>query len=343
MKHHLNGSARRGGIAVLFPGQGSQYPRMGADLACSHPPVAAAFEAMAAALATAGGGSLARALCDPAGSLDRGEFAQPAIGALSVGLYHLLVEAGLQPDFVAGHSFGELTALWAAGVFDEATYRHLVVERARAMTEPVEPGGMIAVKAEPEAVAALVDHLPGMRVANVNSPRQVVLAGPRARIEQVRLFFEDRGYPAVPLNVSAAFHTPMVRPAAERFGHALAAAPFLSPRLPVYSNVTAAPYPFAIPAVRALLARHMMSPVQFVQLIENLYRAGARIFVECGPRAVLTNLVGEILGERSHLVVALNSSARRSGGLQLRDAWERLRSTGLPLANPPAGFPEGDP
>jgi polyketide-type polyunsaturated fatty acid synthase PfaA len=332
-----------GRVVALFPGQGSQYVEMGRELALNFPPLR---ELLGRADAHGGDVPLSEVLFPPpaftpaeeaaqAERLQRTEYAQPAIGALSAGMYGLLRDAGFRPAMVAGHSFGELTALWAAGVIADDDFLALAHARGRAMAPPADPsfdaGAMLAVSADPAAVEALAAQLPGITAANLNARDQVVLAGPTASIARLRELLEAAGHSATPLPVSAAFHTPLVGHAHGPFSRAIHARPFSSPRLPVYANATARPYPADPRAVQAILADQLLQPVRFLDQIEQIYAAGGAIFVEVGPRSVLTNLVRRILGDRPHIAVALNPGRQQCSDRQLREAAVQLRVAGVPM------------
>ena len=136
-----------------------------------------------------------------------------------------------------------------------------------------------------------------------------------------------------PLPVSAAFHTPLVGHASAPFAEAVQTATFQKARIPVYSNTTGQPYPDDVAAAQEILSNHILHPVIFKTQIEHIYEAGGRVFVEIGPRRIVTNLVSEILKGKPHVAVALNSSRRKSSDRQLRDAVVRLRVAGLPLGD----------
>jgi acyl carrier protein len=187
------------------------------------------------------------------------------------------------------------------------------------------------VRADEATVRAALADLPEVRVANANAPSQVVVAGPKVAIEDALALLEARGLTATPLAVAAAFHTPLVGHAREAFAAELAATPIAAPRAVVYANATGEPYPAEPDAIRARLSSQLLEPVRFQDEIERIYADGGRLFVEIGPRDVLTNLVGEILGDRPHVAIALNPSRRRDSDRQLREALARLRVAGLPI------------
>ncbi|MEO0755755.1 MAG: beta-ketoacyl synthase N-terminal-like domain-containing protein [Cyanobacteria bacterium J06648_16] len=333
-------------VVALFSGQGSQYVDMGQLLAANFPEMRQAFGQMDDVLLAEGlqpVSDVVYALPTFSESeqraqtqrLNQTEWAQPAIGAFSMGLYRILSKAGLTPNFVAGHSFGELAALWAAGVLDDADYCRLVKKRGQAMAVPADAnydaGTMLAVKGDGQRIQALVSGLEGVVIANFNSDQQLVLAGGKASIEQASVQLNAQGFSPIPLSVSAAFHTERVSYAQAPFSQAVQQVTFKPAQIPVYSNVTANPYPSDAAAMQTLLQQHMISQVKFKQAIENIYAAGGRCFIEFGPRQVLTKLVKDILSDRPHLAIALNASRHEESDRQLRKAAMQLRVAGLPL------------
>jgi polyketide-type polyunsaturated fatty acid synthase PfaA len=336
----LETSAR---VAAIFPGQGSQYVGMGRTLALSFPPVRR-WLARTDDLSREYGERLSDAVHPPhsfdeAGRVEQEERlratqrAQPAIGALSAAIFELLRSAGFKPDFVAGHSFGELTALWAAGSLDDSTFLELAMARGRAMAvEPgVDAGTMLAVRGDAATVAQAVADVAHIVVANVNAPDQVVLAGPTRAVEVARRALADRKIVSIPLPVAAAFHTPMVAHAQAPFAKAVAAAEIVVPRIPVFANSNGKPYPADAEGIGAQLADQLMQPVQWTAQVEHLYEAGARLFVEIGPRGVLTGLVDRILAERPHVAIAVDCGQGSSSAQELRAAVVRLRVLGMRL------------
>jgi acyl transferase domain-containing protein/NADP-dependent 3-hydroxy acid dehydrogenase YdfG len=318
-----------GSLAMLFPGQGSQYPNMLRELACLFPRMQAALD-LANQACGAQGARLSDRIYPPTSFSEatRREqerflrdtgFAQPAIGAVSLGLLRILEEFGVHPDLTGGHSFGELTAVCAAGRIDDRALAFLSQRRGTLMASCAEdaPGGaMLAVFAPAADVAAML-RVRGVDVvvANINAPWQCVVSGPSAEIERSKRWFDDRGFATGHIPVSAAFHSRAVAGAAAPLREALDSIELVASKIPVFANTTAAPYPDDARAARELLAGQLARPVEFVAQIEAMYRAGARTFLEVGPDAKLTRLVHAILEGRDHHTLATDASRGASGNL----------------------------
>lgn len=340
--------AAQGKVVALFPGQGSQYLNMGRTLTMNFPQLREIYATLDRLFVAEGMRPVSQVVF-PVPAFDAEEqssqeqalletkYSQATTSALSAGHYKLLCEAGFKADFVVGHSFGELTALWAAGVFDEETYYFLVKERGKAMAACVESegerGSMLAVGGDWEQIQQEIKDWPQVIAANWNSGNQVVLAGASHGIFQVQKRLEERGYRLKLLPVAAAFHTPLVRLAQERFAQAVQTVTFHKPKVPIFSNATATIYPTQPQAIRKILEDNILQPVLFKKEIENVYSHGGSIFVEFGPKGVLTNLVRDILAGKPHVAIALNPSAKRDSDRQLREAVLQLRVAGLPVGD----------
>ncbi len=346
--YRASGMELGGKVVALFSGQGSQYLEMGRELVMNFPMMQRLHGYMDSLLLKDNLQPLSEIVFPhpvfeeaeknvQIAALQRTEYAQPAIGVLSAGMYTILQQAGFRSDFVAGHSFGEITALWAAGVLTTEDYLFLVKARGQAMAAPEDPdhdaGSMLAVKEDISKVEAVIRHFPQVAIANQNSPNQYVLAGPTAEIAKVRQALQDKGYTAVLLPVSAAFHTPLIAFAQKSFAIATKSVKFENPKIPVYSNVTGKQYPKEPQAIQKILETHLSNSVLFKQEIESIYAAGGTCFVEFGPRRILTNLVKEILGDRPHLTVSLNPSTQKNSDRSLREAVVQLRVIGMALSN----------
>ncbi|MET8849286.1 SDR family NAD(P)-dependent oxidoreductase [Amycolatopsis sp. NPDC004625] len=290
-----------GKVAFLFPGQGSQRPGMLADLFVHFPELAEVLRLAPDVAATAfpAKAFTAEALDAQEAALTDTRVAQPALGLVEIAVAELLAQLDVRPDFLAGHSYGELVALSVAGAFDTETLLRLSRARAQAIAEVAKPGAMAAVKANRDALTATLIG-PDVVVANHNAPEQVVLSGPVAAVERAVRRLGETGISARRIPVACAFHSPLVAPAADLFAADLARERIDPPHRPVWANRTAEPYT----DVKTELAAQIGAPVRFLDQIEAMYAAGARTFVEAGPGRVLSRLVEEILGDRPHTVVA---------------------------------------
>ncbi|UKO96529.1 type I polyketide synthase [Nostoc sp. UHCC 0870] len=346
--YRASGMELGGKVVSLFSGQGSQYLEMGRELVMNFPTLRRLFGYMDGLLLKDNLHSLSEIVFPhpvfdeseknaQVAALQRTEYAQPAIGAFSAGLYSILKQAGFKSDFVAGHSFGEITALWAAGVLSDQDYMYLVKSRGQAMAAPKDPdhdaGTMLAVKEDISKVEAILKNYPRVTIANYNSPTQFVLAGPTTEIAKVRQALQEQGCAAVPLPVSAAFHTSLIAFAQKSFAIATKAVKFNEPKIPVFTNVTGKQYPKDPQAIQKILETHLANSVLFKQEIENIYAAGGSCFVEFGPKRILTNLVKDILGDRPHITVSLNPSTQKNSDRSLREAVVQMRVMGMQLKN----------
>ncbi len=311
----------------LFPGQGSQYVGMGRDLTCIFPDVLQLLERANTAL-----GPRRRltdyiypvppqnmqAHQDQERSLRCTDIAQPAIGAISLAMSRVLESFGVTPAVTCGHSFGELTALCAAGWIDETTFLDLAVSRGSAMAEAGKKdgcGSMLAVKAPLKSLSEFADNTPDLVLANRNSPEQGVLAGTEEAIDHARKQMNDKGFQCVQLPVSAAFHSPLVKGAVQPFQKALGNCAITPTDIPVFANNTADSYPRDMATVRSILGNQILEPVLFMAEIEHLYDQDARTFVEVGPKSVLTGLVHSILKGRNHQVLSMDTSNGKAFGI----------------------------
>jgi [acyl-carrier-protein] S-malonyltransferase len=282
--------------AFIFPGQGSQAPGMGRELAEKYRAARAVFEEADEAV----GFALSR-LCfeGPAEELQLTENTQPAILATSVAALRAAEAEGLpRPDFVAGHSLGEYSALVAAGALSLGDAMSVVRKRGRYMQEavPVGAGAMAAVLgADIETVEAVCREAARegeiCSPANLNSPGQIVIAGSAAAVERALPILKERGAKrAIPLKVSAPFHCALMLPAQERLAADLDQIEFKDLSVPLVTNVDAAVIRTGAEA-RAALVRQVSSPVRWRESVELLSREGVGLFVEVGPGKVLSGLV----------------------------------------------------
>ncbi|MDX3745011.1 SDR family NAD(P)-dependent oxidoreductase [Streptomyces sp. AK08-02] len=316
---YRTGTPTPGRTAFLFSGQGSQYTGMGADLAIHFPAAREAWDRAAGHELDAELPLHRVVFPVPAFTeesraaqqdlLTRTEWAQPALAVQSTALLAVLRAAGVEPDCVAGHSFGELVALHAAGVLDERVLLRLARRRGELMRDAAtEPGAMLAVMGVlREDVATLTDGFEdAVWAANENAPGQVVLSGRADAVNRLEDRLRERGVTVRRLRASGAFHTPLMAGAVEPFTEFLDDLDLRAPKFDVYGNADARPYPEDPALIRERIAGHLLSPVRFVAGVEAMYESGVRTFVEVGAGSTLTGLTGEILGGREHLALSLD-------------------------------------
>ncbi|WP_345881048.1 SDR family NAD(P)-dependent oxidoreductase [Shewanella algae] len=351
--------------AALFAGQGSQYLQMGSGLTQLYPELRAEFAAADREFSRQGiadkygmGPLSARvfpiAKFTPQASkedelvLANTRFAQSAIGALGMGQFTLLCQAGFQADMLAGHSFGELSALRAAGALSRESYYALAFARGDAMAsvpEDKDPGAMSAVilpsAAERNTLEQLLQTEPEVQIANINSPVQLVIAGASEAVARLNLKLNEAGLRAIALPVSGAFHTPLVAHAQQPFAEAIARQGLSDAKTPLYVNATGDKLAQDAESLRANLEQHMLKQVRFSEQIESMYRDGARIFVEFGPKNTLAKLAQATLGDRAAecLFLSLDSPScidSLAADTELKQAIISLALAGLPLTDPDA-------
>ncbi|MDD2899667.1 MAG: beta-ketoacyl synthase N-terminal-like domain-containing protein, partial [Desulfuromonadaceae bacterium] len=317
-----------GKLGMLFPGQGAQYTGMLRDLACCFPGMLASLDAADSGFGTPDGSRLSDLIYPPTAfspeareeqeaALRATDVAQPAIGAVSLGALRILESFGVSPDAAAGHSYGELTALCAAGRLDEDSFHALSRLRGQLMAAgDGDRGTMLAVSAPlADVQQLLIDEKLDLVIANRNAPNQAVLSGSSAEIHRAANACVSRSLSCKQLTVAAAFHSSLVADAAIPLLAALADIPLAAGVIPVYANSTASCYPSDETAAKKLLAGQLAHPVEFVAEIEAMYASGIRTFIEIGPGARLCGLVSAILSGRPHTVTALDSSGGTRSGI----------------------------
>ncbi len=285
--------------AVLFAGQGAQSVGMGKDIAAVSPPAAAVFERANEVVAWD-----LRTLCfeGPAERLEQTDVQQPAVFTASVAIWRALNDGkdlGEAPAAMAGLSLGEYTALHAAGSVSFEDALRLVQRRGEVMQSAsrVVPGGMVtALGLEPEQVEAICREASAEGVvgpANFNCPGQIVISGVKSACERAAKLIDQAGGRAVPLKVAGAFHSPLMKPAADGLAEMLARTPFKTPGVPVVANVNCQDHRDG-GTIRQWLTGQLTQPVRWQASIERLIREGVQRFVEIGPGRVLTGLLKKI-------------------------------------------------
>ncbi len=318
-------------VAFLYTGQGSQYVNMLAELRRREPIVARCFEEADAKMTPLlGGKSLSSfifvdgddpaALAEAEEALRQTAITQPAVLAADRALTMLLDAYGIRPDMVMGHSLGEYGALVAAGALPFPDALEAVSARGREMTRVsvADTGKMAAVFASMDEIERILKTIDGyVVVANVNSNSQAVVGGASEAVEKAIVAFQKAGYDARRIPVSHAFHTSIVSPASGPLREVLERLDLRSPKIPIAANISGQFYPMGngvVPEMLDILAKQVASPVQFVQGLRTLYDAGARVFVETGPKKALFGFVEDVLGDRED-VSALFTNHPKLGDL----------------------------
>jgi [acyl-carrier-protein] S-malonyltransferase len=285
-------------IAFIFPGQGSQSVGMGKQLIENDAESNQFYQQADQVL----GFSISDIMLNgPAEELTKTYHAQPALLTTSSMISSKLIEAGITPDYTAGHSLGEYSALVASGVirFEEAVL--LVHQRGLFMNEAV-PAGVGAMAAilglDRAALTAVTDAVTNtgetVQVANLNCPGQIVISGTATGVKEASIQAKEAGAKrAIPLVVSGPFHSELMRPAAYKLDEAITSIDLQEAKIPVISNVTAGPVTESS-VIKNLLVEQLYSPVRWEESVQKMIELGVTVFIECGPGKVLSGLVKKI-------------------------------------------------
>ncbi|HEV2425225.1 MAG TPA: SDR family NAD(P)-dependent oxidoreductase [Terriglobia bacterium] len=342
------GSAAK--VAFLYTGQGSQYVNMLNELRAREPLVAEVFSEADGVMTPLLGKPLsefifvdhddAKAVTKAEDDLRQTAITQPAVLATDMALTRLLAAYGIVPDMTMGHSLGEYGALVAAGGLPFNDALEAVSARGREMTRVSmeDNGRMAAVFAPLSEIERILKTIDGyVVIANINSNSQAVIGGASHPVERAMVIFEKAGYNAVPLPVSHAFHTSIVAPASEPLRRMLTRLRLAPPCIPIIANVSGEFYPAgpdAVPEMLDILSRQVASPVQFVKGLRTLYKSGARVFVEVGPKKALQGFADDVLGDREDVLSLFTNHPKTGDIVAFNQALCGLYAAGLGHGSP---------
>jgi acyl transferase domain-containing protein/NAD(P)-dependent dehydrogenase (short-subunit alcohol dehydrogenase family) len=348
----FRGSGPAPKVAFLYTGQGSQYVNMIKPLRATEPIVAELFTDADRIMTPLLGKPLsefifvdqtnADAVAKAEEDLRQTEITQPTVLTIDLALTRLLAAYGIKPDMTMGHSLGEYGALVASGSLTFEDALQAVSARGRGMTQVAvkDTGKMAAVfapLAEVERILKTIDDY--VVIANINSGQQSVIGGASKAVEQAMEIFLQAGYDVRPLPVSHAFHTSIVAPASEPLREMLSHLRIQPPRVPVVANVNGEFYPMGpdvVPQMLDLLAQQVACPVQFVKGLHRLYDAGARVFVEVGPKKALQGFAEEVLGDRGDVISLFTNHPKVGDIPSFNQALCGLYAAGLGSGQPTA-------
>lgn len=328
-------------VAFLFSGQGSQKVNMLCDLTVHYPAVRPIWERADRVMGEQLGKPLSRFVYPPPvftdeerqalqKELTQTNVAQAAMGAADMAVLRVLSDLGIRADMACGHSYGEYVALCAAGVIGFEDLIRVSEARGRLIAEAGEknPGTMLAIFADEKTVLPLLGEVSDVEIANLNSPVQTVVTGTKPGIDAMAACCAEKGIEARIIQVSCAFHSKLVSDAQRPLGEFLEQIEFRSPRYPVYANTTGTPHRQDGNTIRRMLIDHMVKPVRFLDNLNAMYDAGARVFIEVGPGKTLSTLA-EFTFMKKGCVIVTPDQPGRHGLVSLEHALAQLHVAGV--------------